>query len=103
MTRGSPASAEHTLETLERAELRQELEAKRVAARRHGLWAMVGLSPAAVVPLIVTAHEFGIVVASACTVFVSGVEAWRAIQAHMDAQECEARIRAVSAGREAAS
>lgn len=89
--------AEHTLEALDGVELTQELGERRKAARRHGLWAILGLSPAAVVPFIATAHEFGIALASACTVFVSGIEAWRAFQAHMDARECEARIRHTSA------
>lgn len=92
-TRNTPESAEGVLEKLDRAELTQQLQARRKAARRHGLWAVLGLSPAAVVPLILTAHELGIAIAAGCTVFVSGVEAWRAIQAHMDAKECEAALR----------
>jgi hypothetical protein len=92
MSRNTPESAEGVLEALNRAELTQQLEARRKAARRHGLWAVLGLSPAAVVPFILTAHELGIAVAVGCTVFVSGVEAWRAIQAHMDAEECDATL-----------
>lgn len=90
--RSTPGSVERTLEILDQAELTQELEKRRMAARRHGLWAVLGLSPAAIVPFIATAHEFGIAAASACTIFVSGMEAWRAIQAHMDAKEYEAKM-----------
>jgi hypothetical protein len=97
--RNAPKSAESVLEALNRAELTQQMEARRKAARRHGLWAVLGLSPAAFVPLILMAHELGIAIAAGCTFFVSGVEAWRAFQAHMDAKECEAALRETGRSR----
>lgn len=70
-------------------DLSAQLESREAAARRHGLWAVLGVSPAALVPLIATASDFGVTALVAGSILVTGVEAWRALRARASA----ARIR----------
>lgn len=77
----------------ERRDLELELESRRSAAHRHALWAMLGVSPGAVIPLLASFHEMGMVALAIGVLLVTGVEAWRAIQARMDAAELVQRLR----------
>ena len=73
----------------ELVELNREIEAKRRSCRRHGIWALLGVSPAALLPILGLAVDFGGGVALAACVFVSGLESWRAVQAHADLKEAQ--------------
>jgi hypothetical protein len=76
----------------ERQDLEERLRGARSAARRHGLWAVLGFSPGALIPMLGVLHEYGAAAAVAISVLVVGVEAWRAVQAHMDAAELAAKL-----------
>ena len=78
----------------ERQDLEERLRSARSSARRHGLWAFLGFSPGALIPMLGILHEYGAAAVAAISVFVVGVEAWRAVQAHMDAAELAAKLEA---------
>lgn len=86
-----------------RAELESAVRRKRAAARRHGLWALLGISPAAAIPLLGTTAEFGVAGLLAIGAAVFAIEGWRSIRANRAANELEremgdldAEIRALS-------
>jgi hypothetical protein len=58
-------------------------------SRRHSLFAVLGLSPAALLPILGLGMDFGPEVAVAASVFVTGIESWRAVQARADQREAE--------------
>jgi hypothetical protein len=91
-----PTGAERSLLEMDIRELEEQVRAARSAARRHTLWAVLGVSPGAVIPLLLTIHELGMAVIGAFSVFVAGVESWRAIQARMDAAELQERLSSLS-------
>lgn len=91
----SPAdvrSAELSFLRAEVEELEERARLRRSAARRHRLWAVLGVSPGALIPLLVSVRELGAAGAVALSVLVVGVEAWRWIRAGMDAARLEARL-----------
>lgn len=94
-----PGAGTAVLES-ERRDLEEQLQKRRRASRRHTLWAVLGVSPGAIVPLLAVASEFGITVVAALSFFVAAVEAWRAVQARADAQEIEEKLRQVSSALE---
>jgi hypothetical protein len=69
---------DHALMQSERGELRQELTDVRRKARRHGLWAVLGFSPAAIIPAIGLMSEgsLGILVALSAAVSLSESYLW---------------------------
>jgi hypothetical protein len=85
----------------ERAELSAELVRTRAAARRHTLWGLLGASPAALVPLIVTANHYGIAAAGGLCVLLAGVELWRGARLFNVAAGLETRLKTTSHALEA--
>ena len=75
-----------------RAELHRAVLRKRAAARRHGLWALLGISPGAAVPLLGSTAEFGMAGLLAIGAAVFAVEGWRSIRASRAANELEREL-----------
>jgi len=90
----NPMRGGDALRESERQDLEERLRSARSSARRHGLWAVLGFSPGALIPMLGVLHEYGAAAVVAISVFVVGVEAWRAVQAHMDAAELAAELEA---------
>jgi hypothetical protein len=88
----NPVRGRDALRESERQDLEQRLRSARSSARRHGLWAVLGFSPGALIPMLGVLHEYGAAAVVAISVFVVGMEAWRAVQAHMDAAELAAKL-----------
>jgi hypothetical protein len=86
----------------ERVELETQLRKTRAAARRHTLWGLLGASPGAVIPLIVTANHFGLVGVAAFSVVLAGVELWRGSRLFNAAAGLESRLQETSEAVEAA-
>ena len=86
----------------ERAELEAQCRATRAAARRHTLWGLLGVSPGAVIPLIVTANHFGIAMAAGLSTLLAGVELWRGARLFNAAAGLENRLQATSDALDAA-
>jgi hypothetical protein len=80
-----------------RAELRESAERERASARRHALWALLGVSPGALVPLVGSAAEFGFAGLLAIGVAVFGIEGWRSIRASREAAKLERQLEQLDA------
>lgn len=87
----------------ERAELETQFRATRAAARRHTLWAILGVSPGALIPLIVTANHFGIAMAAGLGVLLAGIEFWRGARLFNAAAGLESRLKVTCGALEAAT
>jgi len=77
------SEARHVLEA-ERKDLEAEIDKREAAARRHAFWAVLGVSPGAVIPLLFTVSEVGAAALVAGVVAMTGMEAWRAHKARRD-------------------
>lgn len=86
----------------ERAELEAQFKATRGAARRHTLWGLLGVSPGAVIPLILTANQYGIAIAVGLSIVLAGVELWRGERLFNAAARIENRLKETSDALEAA-
>lgn len=91
---------ERALLLSQRDDLEERLRVRRRAARRHTLWAVLGVSPATLIPLLAAVHDFGPEIAGFAAVLVLGVEGWRAVQARADVREIEAALEEVDAALE---
>lgn len=69
--------------------LESEIKALRRRKNRHTLFALLGVSPAAVFPMLGLAVDFGWEIVGVASVFVVGWEAWRAVEASADLREAE--------------
>ena len=67
----------------------EEIAEHRRAARRHGLFTLLGASPASVLPMLGLAADFGFQMVVVASVFVAGLEAWRWVQARADQRTAE--------------
>ena len=76
----------HEIELLELAD---RIESKRRAASRHSLFAILGVSPAWILPMAGLATDFGLGIAIVASVLITGLESWRADQARADLREAE--------------
>lgn len=65
----------------ERADLEAAIEEARAAGRRHTTWALLGMSPGALVLIIAAGHEYGVVAALLASLGISGIEVWRGLKA----------------------
>ena len=78
-------------------ELEAQIQERRRSARRHTLWAMLGVSPAGLLPMLGLGWDFGFGGVVVAGVFITGIEAWRAVQAHADLREAEEAVRKLAA------
>lgn len=81
-------------------EVEAQLARSRRARDRHAVFALLGLSPAAVLPMLGLAIDFGFEVVLIASVFVSGLESWRAVQSGADAREAEEERRRLLEARQ---
>jgi len=88
-------SGERAVARTHTADLRRRLAERRAAARRHGTWALLGLSPAALIPLVLWGNEYGVIGAVAASALVTITETWRAFKAGRDADRIEVRLAGV--------
>jgi len=73
---------------------------RRRAARRHTLWAILGVSPTTLIPLLAAVHDFGPEIVGVAAVVIVAIEGWRAVRARTDAREIEAALEEVEASLE---
>ena len=97
---GIPAPREHRGDdgaVLSRAQsieiLEGEIRELRRKKTRHSVFALAGLSPVALLPMIGLAADYGAEVALVLSVFVMGWEGWKAVQAGADIREAESEMR----------
>lgn len=64
-------------------------EAKREATR-HGLFTLLGASPATLIPMLGVGVDFGMGALLAASVLVSGLEGWRWFRADREVKQAEA-------------
>lgn len=74
-------------------ELEERVISRRRAGRRHTIWALLGLSPGALLPFAALLSESAISGAVALVVLVTGTEIWRAKKAERDAKRAEDALR----------
>lgn len=91
MTEEQRSLSERSEVALRLSENEARIADARKAVRRHSLFALCGLSPAAVLPILGLGADFGFEAAVLASVLVTGVESWRAVQAKADLREAEAR------------
>jgi hypothetical protein len=87
LSRPGPRSA--TSIEIRLAEYDAQIAESKRKSRRHWLFATLGLSPAALLPILGLGMDFGPEIAVLATVFVTGIESWRAVQARADGKEAE--------------
>ncbi len=80
---------ETRLAELERRDLEAQIEAHHAAARKHGFWAVMGFSPGAVLPFLVSMESVGPAALVAGVLAMTGIEGWRAVKARREAAELE--------------
>ena len=78
------------------ADVSRELEARERAARRHTVWALLGVSPAAAIPLVATASEFGMWALLAGMTAVALRETLGAVRAHRDVAELREKLHSLT-------
>jgi len=90
---GSGALDRRPVMAADREDLRERLQERRRAARRHTFWAAMGVSPAALIPVLGTLNELGMGLAVSLSAVVMVVEAWRAQRATREADAIERALR----------
>lgn len=88
-----------TVVEVEMRDLQDRREELLNAARRHTLWAVLGLSPGAIIPLVVSVGEMGMGVFVAALVAMTGTETVRAVRARREADAIGPPCHAVTAPR----
>ena len=92
--------AESGLHALERRDLEEQLAAKEAQVRKHTFWAVLGVSPGAILPLIFSLGELGIAALVVGVVAMTVLEVWRAYRAQAEVTAIERSLRALEAGEE---
>lgn len=85
-------SGTRALVEADRRDLQERIRKRRSAARFHTIWAFLGVSPPAVLPLLVVLTETGFAMAIVFAFFIGGVESWNAVQAWMDVKALEEEL-----------
>ena len=81
----------------DRGDLETRLETARREQRRHTLWALLGVSPAAL-PILFAVGDRGAAAVAVATVGIFAVEGWRAFTSGREARRIEIRLLEVSEG-----
>ena len=79
------------------ADVTRRLEERERSASRHTLWAVLGVSPAGLLPLIGTASEFGVAALITGVAAITVVEAVRAIRARGEAARLRSQLEELTA------
>ena len=69
---------------IERRELLDRIHEREDDRHRHTLWALVGVSPGALVPLVVSVSQLGASALAGSVFVMTALEAWRAWRAKKD-------------------
>ena len=93
---GDDRIVRRALEAEDVIDVSRELDGRERAARRHTIWALLGVSPVAVIPLVATASEFGVWAFLAAMSVVAARETLLAVRAHRDASELRERLHALT-------
>lgn len=96
----TPAPRPDPVLVAEIRELEEIAEGKRASARRHLTWSLLGVSPAALLPMVIGIDQVGFAAMLILSVLVVGTEAWRSVRDRADADEAEAQAAELRAGRE---
>jgi hypothetical protein len=88
---------QHVRHGLAVREVEAEVGERRRAARWHTLWAFLGVSPAGALPMLGLGWDFGFGGVMMAGILITGIEAWRAVQAQADRREAEERLRQLRA------
>ncbi len=85
-----------SLDRADASDLQCQLNERERAARRHTVWALLGLSPAGLIPLFAVANELGGYALFGAAIVISGIEASRAIKARGEALELREKLHSLS-------
>lgn len=88
----SDRAIRRALDDANSADVTRELEHRERAARRHTMWALLGVSPAAALPLVAAASTFGVLALVGAMTAISTREALRAVRARRDAAALRERL-----------
>ena len=83
---------------LEECEAR--IEESRKAAKWHGLFAVLGVSPASLIPMVGLGIDFGALAIVGVSAFVVSLETWRYLRARSEVREGEAERDRLLSGRQ---
>ncbi len=86
-------AAEAVVVDSEIRELEGRLASKRKASRRHTVWALLGVSPGALLPFGALLGESALGAAVILGVLVTATEAWRAVRARAEATKLEMALK----------
>lgn len=81
---------------LEKRDLQEQLEARQAAVRRHTFWAVLGVSPGAAIPLLMTFGDVGVTAVLVGMAAMTGLEGWRALRARKDVTNLETQMHELS-------
>jgi hypothetical protein len=79
--------AEKVLANADAADVTERLRVRESQARRHTLWALLGVSPIGLIPLVATTSEFGVAALAGGMLVITVREALRAMSAHSEVSE----------------
>ena len=100
MSEGTEVTPADTLVEIQRRELLEQLDERKRARRRHLTWALLGVSPGALVPLFVSLSAVGVSALVGAVGLMTGVEAWRAWRARRDVVELKDTLESLYADEE---
>ena len=83
---------------LQRRDLLDQLQKREGARERHTMWALIGISPGAAVPLLLSLSQFGGSALAAGVLLMTGREAWRAVCAKRDVAELRQALKELREG-----
>ena len=91
-----PRDPEAALRRADAEDVARLLAERERAARRHTLWALLGVSPAGLIPMIGAVSEFGVPVLVAGMTAIAATETLRAVRARGEAQALRERLHALT-------
>ena len=77
----------------ERRDLLDRLQEREAAHHRHTMWALIGVSPGALIPLVISMSQVGASVLAGSVFLMTAVEGWRALRAKRDVAELKETLR----------
>lgn len=91
----SPAG--DALKMADAADVTERLKKRESEAQRHAFWAVMGVSPVGLIPLVATASEFGVAALVGGMLIISVREALRAMRARSEASELREKLHSLNA------
>ena len=82
---------------LQKGDLLDQIQERESAHRRHLMWAVIGVSPGAVIPLLVSMSQVGATALVGGAFLMTAVEAWRAIKAKREVAELKVTLNELGA------